>query len=106
MPNTLSKRPSRFKLRIRLVKRALAIWLILAASADAQTTTSRPLRYCYIEATNVSNSDELRSHGESVWGSHDREHLHRMALKIRVGTTEHWWPCDPELVLAWPRAGG
>jgi hypothetical protein len=70
------------------VKKGLAIWLILAASADAQITTSRPLRYCYVEATNVSNSDELRSHWESVWGSYDREHLHRMALKIRVGTTE------------------
>jgi hypothetical protein len=69
------------------VKRTLAIWLILATSAVAQTTP-RPLRYCYIEATNVSNSDELRSHWESVWGSYDREHLHRMALKIRVGTTE------------------
>jgi hypothetical protein len=66
-----------------------AIWLITAASAGAQTSTPRQLRHCYIEATNVSNYDELRSHWESAWGSYDREQFHGMALKIRVGTTEN-----------------
>jgi hypothetical protein len=84
MPNTLSQRPN------RLIKTLciLAIWLITAASAGAQTSTLRQLRHCYIEATNVSNYDELRSHWESVWG-YDREQFHGMALKIRVGTTEN-----------------
>ena len=66
-----------------------AIWLITGANAGAQTSTPRQLRYCYIEATNVSNYDELRSHWESGWGSYDREQFHGMALKIRVGTTEN-----------------
>jgi hypothetical protein len=64
------------------------IWLVAAASAGAQPSTPRQLRHCYIEATNVSNYDELRSHWESGWG-YDREQFHGMALKIRVGTTEN-----------------
>jgi hypothetical protein len=64
------------------------VWLITAASAGAQTSIPRQLRHCYIEATNVSNYDELRSHWESGWG-YDREQFHGMALKIRVGTTEN-----------------
>jgi hypothetical protein len=48
---------------------------------------SRDLRHCYLEAQNVSNSDELFTHWEDGWGSYDKEQRHRMALKIRVGTT-------------------
>jgi hypothetical protein len=63
--------------------------VITIASVIAQTGTPRQFRYCYLEATNVSNYDELRSHWESVWGDYDREQFHGMALKIRVGTTEN-----------------
>lgn len=69
---------------------AVVIWLAAAAMAAAQPAPPpRELRHCYLEATNVSNYDELRSHWESAWGSYDREQFHGLALKIRVGTTEN-----------------
>jgi hypothetical protein len=63
----------------------------MAATTAAQqpAVTLPELRHCYLEATNVSNYDELRSHWQSAWGSYDREQFHGLALKIRVGTTEN-----------------
>ena len=70
---------------------AFVSWLAVAATVAAQqpAVAPRELRHCYLEATNVSNYDELRSRWESTWGSYDREQFHGLALKIRVGTTEN-----------------
>ena len=71
------------------MKSAVAIWLITAAIVSALIGAPRELRYCYVDATNVSKNDEVRSHLESVWGDYVREQFHGMVLKIRVGTTEN-----------------
>lgn len=70
------------------MKRFLTLSLTVAMTAVPQQPTPRELKHCYLEATNVSNYDELKSHWESGWGSYDREQFHRLALKIRVGTTD------------------
>ena len=72
------------------MKVTLVTWLAVAAMAAAQQPGGAPreLRHCYVEATNVSNYDELRSHWEPAWGAYDRDHFHGLALKIRVGTTD------------------
>lgn len=62
--------------------------LIAEIAVGQQSTPPRELQHCYLDASNVSNYDELKSHWESGWGSYDREQFHRLGLKIRVGTTD------------------
>jgi len=54
-----------------------------------EISPSRGPAHCYLEATNVSNFDEIRNNWQDDWGSFDRDHFHRVVLKIRAGTTDH-----------------
>ena len=62
--------------------------VIAPAFAQQPQTEPRALKHCYVDAWNVSNYDEMKTHWQASWGSYDRTQHHRLGLKVRVGTTD------------------